>query len=155
MYNHMGPPNDPSIDCRGGIPHSNKTDALWRAVVGRRRSQPSRGRRPCVVLRWSRAVCWQLDSSAHMASPRLPQRCGGLGRFLGHENRRRDSATLAKRIGTASNSNNGLPAERELVARDIPSSATCFVDIRDYHTIASLQSDQRAVDELAERDRVA
>jgi prepilin-type N-terminal cleavage/methylation domain-containing protein/prepilin-type processing-associated H-X9-DG protein len=30
MYNHMRPPNDPGADCRGGIPHSNKTDALWR-----------------------------------------------------------------------------------------------------------------------------
>jgi prepilin-type processing-associated H-X9-DG protein len=29
MYNHMRTPNDPDIDCRGGIPHSNKTNALW------------------------------------------------------------------------------------------------------------------------------
>ncbi len=32
MYNHMRPPNDPGVDCRGGIPHSTKTDALWRAL---------------------------------------------------------------------------------------------------------------------------
>ncbi len=32
MYNHMRPPNDPGVDCRGGIPHSNKSDALWRAL---------------------------------------------------------------------------------------------------------------------------
>lgn len=32
MYNHIRPPNDPGVDCRGGIPHSNKTDALWRAL---------------------------------------------------------------------------------------------------------------------------
>jgi len=32
MYNHMRAPNDPGVDCRGGIPHSNKTDALWRAL---------------------------------------------------------------------------------------------------------------------------
>jgi prepilin-type N-terminal cleavage/methylation domain-containing protein/prepilin-type processing-associated H-X9-DG protein len=29
MYNHMRAPNDPDIDCRGGIPHSNKTNFLW------------------------------------------------------------------------------------------------------------------------------
>jgi len=30
MYNHIRPPNDRSgPDCRGGIPHSNKTDAQW------------------------------------------------------------------------------------------------------------------------------
>lgn len=29
MYNHMRPPNDRGLDCRGGIPHSNKTDAQW------------------------------------------------------------------------------------------------------------------------------
>jgi prepilin-type processing-associated H-X9-DG protein len=32
MYNHMRTPNDPGVDCRGGIPHSNKTDVLWRAL---------------------------------------------------------------------------------------------------------------------------
>jgi prepilin-type processing-associated H-X9-DG protein len=32
MYNHMRTPNDPNVDCRGGIPHSNKTDALWRVL---------------------------------------------------------------------------------------------------------------------------
>jgi prepilin-type N-terminal cleavage/methylation domain-containing protein/prepilin-type processing-associated H-X9-DG protein len=32
MYNHMRAPNDPGVDCRGGIPHSTKTDALWRAL---------------------------------------------------------------------------------------------------------------------------
>lgn len=32
MYNHMRAPNDGGVDCRGGIPHSNKTDALWRAL---------------------------------------------------------------------------------------------------------------------------
>ncbi len=32
MYNHLRTPNDPGVDCRGGIPHSNKTDALWRAL---------------------------------------------------------------------------------------------------------------------------
>jgi prepilin-type processing-associated H-X9-DG protein len=29
MYNHMRSPNDPGIDCRGGIPHSNRTNSLW------------------------------------------------------------------------------------------------------------------------------
>ena len=29
MYNHMRGPNDRDIDCRGGIPHSNKTNDLW------------------------------------------------------------------------------------------------------------------------------
>jgi prepilin-type N-terminal cleavage/methylation domain-containing protein/prepilin-type processing-associated H-X9-DG protein len=32
MYNHMRTPNDRNVDCRGGIPHSNKTDALWRVL---------------------------------------------------------------------------------------------------------------------------
>lgn len=32
MYNHMRAPNDPGVDCRGGIPHSTKTDALWQAL---------------------------------------------------------------------------------------------------------------------------
>jgi prepilin-type N-terminal cleavage/methylation domain-containing protein/prepilin-type processing-associated H-X9-DG protein len=29
MYNHRRPPNDRGVDCRGGIPHSNKTNFLW------------------------------------------------------------------------------------------------------------------------------
>jgi prepilin-type N-terminal cleavage/methylation domain-containing protein/prepilin-type processing-associated H-X9-DG protein len=32
MYNHIRVPNDPGVDCRGGIPHSNKTDALWKTL---------------------------------------------------------------------------------------------------------------------------
>ena len=32
MYNHIRAPNDWDIDCRGGIPHSVKTDSLWRAL---------------------------------------------------------------------------------------------------------------------------
>lgn len=32
MYNHIRPPNDHGIDCRGGIPHSDKNDDLWRSV---------------------------------------------------------------------------------------------------------------------------
>ena len=32
MYNHMRAPNDRDVDCRGGIPHSIKTDALWREL---------------------------------------------------------------------------------------------------------------------------
>ena len=32
MYNHLRVPNDRDVDCRGGIPHSNKTDALWRTL---------------------------------------------------------------------------------------------------------------------------
>jgi prepilin-type N-terminal cleavage/methylation domain-containing protein/prepilin-type processing-associated H-X9-DG protein len=32
MYNHIRGPNDAAVDCRGGIPHSNKTDALWKAL---------------------------------------------------------------------------------------------------------------------------
>lgn len=32
MYNHLRAPNDRDVDCRGGIPHSIKTDALWRAL---------------------------------------------------------------------------------------------------------------------------
>lgn len=29
MYNHMRTPNSPDIDCRGGIPHSNRTNYWW------------------------------------------------------------------------------------------------------------------------------
>jgi prepilin-type processing-associated H-X9-DG protein len=29
MYNHRRPPNDPRFDCRGGLPHSNRSDPLW------------------------------------------------------------------------------------------------------------------------------
>ena len=29
MYNHRRPPNDPHFDCRGGLPHSNRSDATW------------------------------------------------------------------------------------------------------------------------------
>jgi prepilin-type N-terminal cleavage/methylation domain-containing protein/prepilin-type processing-associated H-X9-DG protein len=29
MYNHMRVPNDPDIDCRGGLPHSNRTNYWW------------------------------------------------------------------------------------------------------------------------------
>jgi prepilin-type N-terminal cleavage/methylation domain-containing protein/prepilin-type processing-associated H-X9-DG protein len=33
MYNHMRTPNDERTpDCRGGIPHSNKLDSLWRVL---------------------------------------------------------------------------------------------------------------------------
>jgi len=29
MYNHRRPPNDPQPDCRGGLPHSDKSDPNW------------------------------------------------------------------------------------------------------------------------------
>lgn len=29
MYNHLRPPNDPDIDCRGGLPHSIRSAAWW------------------------------------------------------------------------------------------------------------------------------
>jgi prepilin-type N-terminal cleavage/methylation domain-containing protein/prepilin-type processing-associated H-X9-DG protein len=29
MYNHVRPPNDPDVDCRGGLPHSNRTNYWW------------------------------------------------------------------------------------------------------------------------------
>jgi prepilin-type N-terminal cleavage/methylation domain-containing protein/prepilin-type processing-associated H-X9-DG protein len=29
MYNHIRPPNDPDVDCRGGLPHSNRTNYWW------------------------------------------------------------------------------------------------------------------------------
>jgi prepilin-type N-terminal cleavage/methylation domain-containing protein/prepilin-type processing-associated H-X9-DG protein len=29
MYNHRRVPNDPNPDCRGGLPHSDKSDPLW------------------------------------------------------------------------------------------------------------------------------
>ena len=29
MYNHRRVPNDPQPDCRGGLPHSNRSDPLW------------------------------------------------------------------------------------------------------------------------------
>jgi prepilin-type N-terminal cleavage/methylation domain-containing protein/prepilin-type processing-associated H-X9-DG protein len=29
MYNHIRAPNDPGIDCRGGLPHSNRSPATW------------------------------------------------------------------------------------------------------------------------------
>jgi len=29
MYNHRRGPNDPNPDCRGGLPHSNKSDPEW------------------------------------------------------------------------------------------------------------------------------
>jgi len=28
MYNHRRPPNDPGVDCRGGLPHNLATNAL-------------------------------------------------------------------------------------------------------------------------------
>lgn len=29
MYNHLRPPNDPGVDCRGGLPHSTRTNYWW------------------------------------------------------------------------------------------------------------------------------
>lgn len=29
MYNHMRSPNDPDVDCRGGLPHSTRTNYWW------------------------------------------------------------------------------------------------------------------------------
>lgn len=29
LYNHRRPPNDTRVDCRGGLPHSNRSDPLW------------------------------------------------------------------------------------------------------------------------------
>ena len=29
MYNHMRPPNNPAIDCRGGLPHSQRNFYWW------------------------------------------------------------------------------------------------------------------------------
>lgn len=32
MYNHRRRPNDPRPDCRGGLPHSNRSDPLWNGL---------------------------------------------------------------------------------------------------------------------------
>lgn len=32
MYNHIRPPNDPNIDCRGGVPLSNRGPSVWNLV---------------------------------------------------------------------------------------------------------------------------
>ncbi|HEV7223073.1 MAG TPA: DUF1559 domain-containing protein [Pirellulales bacterium] len=29
MYNHIRPPNDSNVDCRGGLPHSSRSDQWW------------------------------------------------------------------------------------------------------------------------------
>ncbi len=29
MYNHIRPPNDRDVDCRGGLPHSSRTNQWW------------------------------------------------------------------------------------------------------------------------------
>ena len=29
MYNHLRPPDDKNCDCRGGLPHSSRSDPLW------------------------------------------------------------------------------------------------------------------------------
>ncbi len=29
LYNHRRPPNDPRADCRGGLPHSSRSDPFW------------------------------------------------------------------------------------------------------------------------------
>ncbi len=29
MYNHRRVPNDARVDCRGGLPHSDKSDPFW------------------------------------------------------------------------------------------------------------------------------
>jgi prepilin-type processing-associated H-X9-DG protein len=29
LYSHRRPPNDQRPDCRGGLPHSNRTDPIW------------------------------------------------------------------------------------------------------------------------------
>jgi prepilin-type processing-associated H-X9-DG protein len=29
MYSHRRPPNDKRVDCRGGLPHSTRSDPLW------------------------------------------------------------------------------------------------------------------------------
>ena len=32
MYNHIRVPNDKDVDCRGGVPHGSRTNALWDAM---------------------------------------------------------------------------------------------------------------------------
>ena len=32
LYNHIRPPNSREVDCRGGVPHSSRTNALWDAL---------------------------------------------------------------------------------------------------------------------------
>jgi prepilin-type N-terminal cleavage/methylation domain-containing protein/prepilin-type processing-associated H-X9-DG protein len=32
MYNHILAPNDPRVDCRGGLPHSSRSDPYWREL---------------------------------------------------------------------------------------------------------------------------
>lgn len=32
MYNHIRAPNDKDVDCRGGVPHGSRTNALWDAM---------------------------------------------------------------------------------------------------------------------------
>jgi prepilin-type N-terminal cleavage/methylation domain-containing protein/prepilin-type processing-associated H-X9-DG protein len=32
MYNHILAPNDPRVDCRGGLPHSSRSDPYWQEL---------------------------------------------------------------------------------------------------------------------------
>jgi prepilin-type N-terminal cleavage/methylation domain-containing protein/prepilin-type processing-associated H-X9-DG protein len=43
MYNHHRWPNDPRPDCRGGLPHSNRSDPYWRDLT---HSVTARSRHP-------------------------------------------------------------------------------------------------------------
>ena len=75
LYNHLRPPNDKLPDCRGGLPHSTRSDPLWSWLslnITTRSRHPGGvntldGRRP-------RSVHEELDQRAGLAGPRQPQR---------------------------------------------------------------------------------
>jgi prepilin-type processing-associated H-X9-DG protein len=76
MYNHVRTPNDAGVDCRGGVPHSNRTNQLWDQLS---HSVAARSRHPGGVnaLCCDGHVQWVRDSISPGVWRALGSRQGG------------------------------------------------------------------------------
>ncbi len=77
MYNHRRVPNDPRPDCRGGLPHSNRSDPLWSYLAQHHLAEQPPRRRAGSDGRRARAVHQELHQRDDLAEPRQPQRRRG------------------------------------------------------------------------------
>ena len=69
MYNHIRPPNDPDIDCRGGLPHSNRTNLG--GTASRTTSPPAAGI-PAACTRSSATATFSSSATVSKSPPGRP-----------------------------------------------------------------------------------
>ena len=70
LYNHRRTPNDKNYDCRGGLPHSIRSDPLWSQLSLNITARSRHAGGVNALMRRQRSLHEELDQSQHVASAR-------------------------------------------------------------------------------------